>query len=320
MLLILSNSVDATCDYLVGRLLHQGVAFLRLNTDTLTSEVVVEYAQCRPALRCKGAWYAPNQFSHVWYRRPERLRDPRFNDSPEANFILEEWAEAVEGFLSHIEEHRWINHPARNVRASHKLEQLSRATACALKVPETLLTQDESRLREFYSLHSGRIIAKPMATGYIERSKPDADSLIYTNRVRPGDLNSLESLCDCPTLFQQFVDKSCDVRITVLDEDLHAVELKASEPDGTQRCDIRRNDMEDVSYRRIDLPADIRHHLRQLIDAYGLRFAAIDMAITRAGEWIFFEINPNGQWAWLDLAGVTDIASSFIRRFAGSAG
>jgi len=31
---------------------------------------------------------------------------------------------------------------------------------------------------------------------------------------------------------------------------------------------------------------------------------------------IFFEVNPNGQWAWLDLSGGMNIAASFVKTFS----
>jgi D-alanine-D-alanine ligase-like ATP-grasp enzyme len=46
---------------------------------------------------------------------------------------------------------------------------------------------------------------------------------------------------------------------------------------------------------------------------YGLRFAAIDFVVDVEGQWFFLEINPGGQWAWLDIAGVADIASDLAR-------
>jgi hypothetical protein len=60
----------------------------------------------------------------------------------------------------------------------------------------------------------------------------------------------------------------------------------------------------------------VERRLLTLAADYGLRFAAIDMAVALTGEWVFFEVNPNGQWAWLDLVGASDIASSFVRAFS----
>jgi len=32
-----------------------------------------------------------------------------------------------------------------------------------------------------------------------------------------------------------------------------------------------------------------------------LSFGAIDLLLTPTGEYVFLEINPNGQWYWLEL-------------------
>jgi hypothetical protein len=114
---------------------------------------------------------------------------------------------------------------------------------------------------------------------------------------------------------QGVIEKTCDVRITVIGQDVHAVELTAKELDGSQRCDIRRNNMDDVTYRTISLPLDVMASIKCLMGQYHLRYAAIDMAIGTDGKWYFFEVNSNGQWAWLDLAGITRMAYSFVKEF-----
>jgi hypothetical protein len=315
MLLILTNSEDVTADYLVSVLSQHEIAFLRFDTDTMLHRLTFSFDGHTPLIRVGGVAYRPQDFSNVWYRRPERLKHPRFEGSPEGGFVLEEWSEALEGFFAQIEKPKWMNHPSCNVAASHKVEQLVRARALGLPVPDTLVTQEPDQLRAFYEKHGGQVIVKPMANGYVERPKGEQDSLIYTNRVPAGHLADLDDLPACPTLFQEEIAKVADVRITMVDHDTHAVELIARESDGSQRCDIRRNNMEDVSYRVVNLPEDVEQRIRALAAHYGLRFAAIDMAVTRNGEWVFFEINPNGQWAWLDLAGNTSIAASFVNAF-----
>jgi len=102
----------------------------------------------------------------------------------------------------------------------------------------------------------------------------------------------------------------------VVDSDIHAVELLAGDAPGEQRCDIRRNNMNDVVYRPITLPADVKAALCKLVAHYGLRFGAIDMTVANSGDWYFLEINPNGQWAWLDMTAGTKIASSFVKTFS----
>ncbi|MBY0585643.1 hypothetical protein K2X85_00595 [bacterium] len=316
MLLILSNSEDVTADYLASVLARSDIEFVRLDTDTVLQRATFAYEAGSPMLCVDGVWYPPSRFSNVWYRRPERLKHPQIDNSPEGRLVLDEWAEALEGFLAIIEEPKWINHPSRNVRASHKIEQLTRAASLGLTVPDTLVTQEPDRLSAFFARHAGRVIVKPMASGYVERPEGERDSLIYTNRVSDAHLADLDDLRGCPTMFQRFIDKQCDVRITIVDGRHHAVGLTAQEPDGSQRCDIRRNNMDDVIYQPVALTDEVRLRLESLVASYGLRFAAIDMAVTTDGEWVFFEVNPNGQWAWLDLAGAANIAASFVDAFS----
>ncbi|MFA6241782.1 MAG: hypothetical protein WC655_12690 [Candidatus Hydrogenedentales bacterium] len=316
MILIITGTQDATADYLLPFLVRSGFACLRLDTDTLLSRSCFSYEAGIPVIEWEGCRHSPEVFSNVWYRRPERLEDERFSGSPEGQYVLDEWAAALEGFLAHIPKARWMNHPSCNAAASRKLEQLSTAQILGLRVPDTLLTQNESKLRKFFADHNGRVVVKPLSTGYIKRSGEQTDSLIYSNLVPEAFLHSLEDLSLCPTLFQQFIDKKSDVRITVVDEDMIAVELCGLDDNGVQLCDIRRNNMKGVSYSRVPLPPDVQSSLAALVRNYGLRFAAIDMVVSRDGEWYFLEVNPNGQWAWLDLALGPRIAESFVKAFS----
>lgn len=316
MLLVLTNSTDATADYLLSRMTEDSVPFVRFDTDLSLRQIELSYRPCTPLLRVQDRWYQPEDFSTVWYRRPERLVSCSIPDTPEGKSVLDEWSEALEGFLAHIPRQRWMNFPAANALASRKLEQLTVAQRLGFSIPDTIVTQVPSVLREFFDKHDGQVIVKPMGRAYIDRPNEDSDSVIFTNRVHVSDLKELDDLPRCPTLFQQAIRKASDVRITVVDDDIHPVELIAKENDGKQRCDIRRNNMLDVSYRSITLPPDISAMVRRLVSDYGLRFAAIDMAVTEDGQWVFFEVNPNGQWAWLDLCGGASIYQSFIASFS----
>jgi hypothetical protein len=315
MLLILTNTQDATSDYLVSVLNRKGVDFLRFDTDSCLDRIKFKCEQSHPLLQFDGRWYQPNDFKNVWYRRPERLKHEQLDGSPEGKLILEEWAEALEGFFAHVPLARWMNHPSCNVLASHKIEQLTRAKSLGFLVPDTLVTQDAGELRRFFARHNEQVIVKPMAAGYVERTDGHADTLIYTNQVTLNHLDDLDDLPSCPTLFQQFIEKTSDVRITVVGDDVHAVQLTAKELGGSQRCDIRRNNMDDVTYSEVTIPQEVFGNVKRLLDHYHLRYAAIDMAIGTDANWYFFEVNPNGQWAWLDLVGGTNIASSFVKEF-----
>ena len=219
--------------------------------------------------------------------------------------------------MAHVSPTKWINHPTANARASQKIEQLTSARRLGLKVPDTILTNSLEQALEFYDQNGGHVVAKPISDGQVGENGGGDFSLIYTNLVDRRDLEAAESLGNCPTLFQQYIDKMADVRVTVLDGIVHAVALKRVGPNGKQICDIRRDNMLHVHYARVELPEPVSCLVHSLLNYYGLRFAALDFVIDFSGSWYFLEVNPNGQWAWLDQAGVTSIGDTFLQVFTG---
>jgi glutathione synthase/RimK-type ligase-like ATP-grasp enzyme len=316
MLLVITGSADATADYLLQRLSTAGHRFARLDTDRVTTEVRIEVTHAGSTLLLGQQVLSPEDITDIWYRRPEPIRVEGEQDEDAVHAALE-WSEALEGWLAQIPTERWMNHPALNALASHKVEQLHRARYLGLTVPDTLVTQSGDTLRTFWHKHRGRLIVKPLAGGFIERAhRPDSN--IYTSVVRQEDLAEDADLALVPTLFQERIDKMTDVRLCVVDGSVSAVALKGSEESGSQRLDIRRDNMRDVAYSRVELPHTVRAQVLSLTRAYRLRFAAVDMAIDAANRWVFFELNPNGQWAWLDIAGGQSIWTLFSNAFSRS--
>src|SRR6267143_507613 len=313
MLLILTNSSDATADYVCRRLAGEGIDYFRLDTDLCAGVLRLRLAEGRVTLLTEEAPLEPERIRDVWLRRPKPIQVPFNGDTGGSAHTRAEWSEALEGFLAEVPEQIWMNHPARNAIASHKIEQLTRARRMGLLTPETLVTQSENEAREFFYQCHGQVIVKPLAFGYIERSDANQDTILYTNRISESNLPDLAAVTRSPTLLQREIQKEQDIRVTIVDRDVHAVGLIAKHSDARQRVDIRRNNMSGVEYCSLEVPKDIRESLLSFHASYGLRFSAIDLAIDKHNNWIFFEINPNGQWAWTDLLGITDIAKSFIK-------
>ena len=315
MLLIFTHSGDATAGILESLLQKVGGRYVRLDTDSVCGPdgVSAGFSEFRPHLRIGGHRLRPEDLSSVWYRRPKPLTCDVGDDEGERRFVADEFAAAIEGFLSQVPPERWVNHPTRNAFASNKPRQLSVAKELGAAVPRTLVTQSPEEARTFAST-VGDVVTKPLWAGSVER-QDGRDSTIYTARIGDGSGTDFGRVANCPTLFQEYVKKSHDVRLTVIDGRLHAVSLKAAGADGAQRCDIRRDDMRDVVYTPVAVPPQVEGFVARLMARFGLRFGAFDFAVTAAGEWWFLEINPNGQWAWQDQAGVSDIAGSLVEAF-----
>jgi hypothetical protein len=314
IVLVLTNTNDATADYLCEKLAQVDLDFHRLDTDRAVDNVKLSITRSQLQLVHNNFEFRPQCVSSLWFRRPKPVKASGNLNEPSSYHASMEWAEALEGFLAHIPVNRWINHPSRNGMASHKIEQLSYAARLGLNVPDYIVTNDPDEAMGFIERSHGEgNIVKPLATGYVEHDS--GDSIIYTEEFLEQHHGVLAGICDCPVLFQRKVDKVVDVRVTVVDQQMRAVSLKAIDEDGRQRTDIRRNNMEDVEYGVISIPFKVEESIRAIQRHYKLRYAAIDFAVDEKGDWFFFEVNPNGQWAWLDLCTELKIYELFIDTF-----
>ena len=96
MLLVLTNSEDQTADYLCRRLRAAGSDLLRLDSDSLTESVTIEYAGGEPVLKCGPHRLKPNDVANVWLRRPKALRAASGSDEAETRHTAAEWSEALD--------------------------------------------------------------------------------------------------------------------------------------------------------------------------------------------------------------------------------
>lgn len=65
-----------------------------------------------------------------------------------------------------------------------------------------------------------------------------------------------------------------------------------------------------VKMETTSIPDQVTKNIKTFMTKLGLRFGCIDMIVTPTGEYVFLEINPNGQWYFVQLATKQGIASS----------
>lgn len=312
MLLVLTTSEDATANYAAQVFNAAGLEFLRLDTDAATDRLRFSYSR-NATLTYSERHLKIDKITNIWLRRPTSFGPIEVEDKTGfSRHAANEWAEAIEGVLGILPVEFWVNHPTKNALASHKIEQLHRARLLGLRVPETLLTQSWEEAAQFWEDSRGRLITKPLSCGYVEAAHPTDDTIIYTSPVPQKPSSDDDSLLQrCPTLFQEHIDKQLDVRITIIDDEDVWVGLRSPH----DHVDVRFREMRGVEYCELRPPAAVRNLVLALCRSYHLCYAAVDMCVTDDGEWYFLEINPDGQWAWLDLVGGTNIVDSFVRSF-----
>jgi hypothetical protein len=303
LIAIISNSNDATADFFERFIVESGEPLVRIDTDRLAQSNLNFHLADGDVLSCcfatDGQTHRFEEISAIYYRRP---RPPELPEdlSPE----LRRWAEseyrrAWGGLLHGAVGAKWVNHPLANSSASYKPEQLLRAVKIGLAVPDTLITNEENAARRFCEGLHWDVVAKPLGYGDIGGIDLTEGNVVYTHLVNPTLDSDLALVANCPTMFQKRISKQFDVRVTIAGEKCIVVALH-SQDNPIIALDCRRNEMREMRYSATELPTKISDSLVRLTRSYGLHFAAIDLALDRVVSYWFLELNPSGQWAWLE--------------------
>ncbi|HEV3070724.1 MAG TPA: hypothetical protein VGY76_04775 [Solirubrobacteraceae bacterium] len=306
MLLIISNSGDATADRTCRILQEDGVAYRRLNTDSYPESVGLVLGDDRALLSLADGALDLESVTAVWWRRPVPPV-PLGRDPAVAAWAAAEAHAALDAVVRTIPRHCFVNHPDANRSAERKPLVLRSAARAGLMVPAWLITNDVPEAQSFVAAQ-GDAVVKALVAGRIDQARS-----LWTTQVGPDEILSLGPE---PYLLQHFIPRAFDVRVTVFDGDCVAVRIDVDDPVAV--ADWRRADPDRVTYSVCELPTRERSGLESVVEEYGLRFATADIAVDTHGEWWFLEINPNGQWAWLEERTPVDLTGRLVRTLTGA--
>jgi glutathione synthase/RimK-type ligase-like ATP-grasp enzyme len=310
--LIVSTIADVSTDDIVRRLTARGVAHTRVNTEGYPFSGTIGFvpggAEATDSLIFDGlAIRCPTT---IWYRR---LRTPSKPDGMSGGvyeFCLQETRAALLGSLLGLNT-RWMSHPTAIWQSEFKPFQLSLAAKIGLPVPRTLITNDPLAIRGAFD-RFGEMVAKPVRRGHITEN--GRTSSIFTSQVLEEHLDQIESARYSPAIYQALVAKRYDVRVTIVGRRVFAVAIDSqSDPDAT--IDWRLTDNPALPHHPITLPEPLTEQLLRLMGLLGLTFGAIDLIQKTDGDFVFLEVNPNGQWLWLDNMldlGISESVTSWL--------
>ncbi|MFM9445264.1 MvdC/MvdD family ATP grasp protein [Streptomyces acidiscabies] len=290
--LIIAAVDDWPTDRVVTELTGRGVEVFRMDTadfpQRLSLGARIDQAQgWAGELATEHRTVELSRVGAVYYRAPGAFQFPDGMTGPEERFAAAQARAGLGGVLSALE-CRWVNHPTFMARAEYKPVQLDAARACGLRIPPTLITNRPDAVREFAAATSGPLVCKPVASPVL--IEDGALKTLYTRRLTPDDLADLRGIETTAHLFQAWIGKSHEVRLTVVGSRMFAVEVHAG-------SDAAREDWRS--------------------DYGSLTYGAADFIVDPSGAWWFLEVNPCGQWDWIQGATGLPIAAAIADELRG---
>ena len=225
----------------------------------------------------------------VWWRRPRRhFISEEIVDERVKQFCLDESRALFEGWIYALGD-RVINPLHAEMAANQKPLQIYAAQRVGLQVPHTLFSNCPARVQDFAQRLNQPVVFKTFTTLNWH--------MCETREMMRQMYKELPSLQHAPAIFQEKIDKKADIRVTIVDTNVFSVLVHTDHP-GAQ-LDWRLDVAATVS--PFELPFDQRERLLALMSTLGLRYGAIDLALDRDGNYVFFEVNPGGQYLWIEI-------------------
>lgn len=222
-----------------------------------------------------------------------------------------EWNKALHGIIYFLRDVRALIRPRQAFYAENKFMQMDVARRAGFLVPESLISNSVSELTMFCQNFAD--VALKMMHQDMYLCEDGVVRGLYVNKIG-GRISEFEASGENPIFLQQYIDKAYEVRYTAVGRKHFVCKIDSQKSAQTSE-DWRRYDLPNTPHSSIEPPGEIRNRVSSYMETLGLCYGALDFIVTPTGEWYFLEINPMGQWLWIeDLTGmpVSDALASWL--------
>ncbi|MER8001720.1 ATP-grasp ribosomal peptide maturase [Streptomyces sp. NPDC095613] len=302
--LVATEADDTTADMVITELNRRDVPVVRFNPADIGKDLTVSarFGACPASVVGQARTLSRTadlpRVRSVYWRRPEW---PSFSHlSPDdSRFAAAQVRYGLGGTLYALDNLLWVNHPLRIAAADYKPAQLVLAQEVGFTVPPTLVTNDPVDAREFIRVQGDTIFKTLRWTPYRR------DGVPMTGWAAPVTADEIDdSVRVTPHLFQARVDKVADLRVLIVGRHTFAVRIHS------QLLDWRK-DYSALTYTVEHLPDGVNKALHTYLDRLELVAGSFDLAVDREGDYWWLELNPNGQWGWLETETGLPMSAAF---------
>jgi glutathione synthase/RimK-type ligase-like ATP-grasp enzyme len=311
MIAIVSSGADEHATAVLGELKKLGAdaVLLDLSQFPQNMHLALEYtgtAQRNYSLQVANTTLNLADCKSVWWRRPQSfVLHPELSRVSYRNFAFNESYEAFSGLWQSLDTF-WVNHPTKDEIAHRKVYQLRVAQEVGLTIPNTLVTNDPTKARDF--------VANQGCTKTIYKAfSATMQDWRETRLLKPDELTLIDQVRYAPVIFQEYIEAACDLRVTVVGQDIFAAAIYSQET--SYQVDFRM-DFAKARIEAVCLPSQVESQLHALMARLGLVYGAIDMRLTPDGRYVFLEINPAGQWLFIESRSGQSITAKLAKVLA----
>ena len=321
--LVITNDHDEHADAVIAELDRRAVPVFRFHPeefpDACSISIDIRDGRIDGEIRNADRRVAFHDVCAAWYRRSRALFAslPSLNllQGDRDNFVNVQSSTTLTALFVSLQT-LWVGQPFKLRRAEVKALQLAEATKAGLLTPATLISNDPERATAFVEvLGDADCAIKPLIATRVDG--PEGARLPLTTTLPRGHV--LDSVAHAPTIFQPYIEKAYELRCVVMGDRIFTAKLNSQDRESARK-DWRAAAIDeegDVEYEVFDLPDRVAAAIHRLMRSFEINFASIDLIVTPNDEFVFLDLNPNGQWLWLELelglplvAGMADLLTT----------
>ncbi|WP_018691845.1 MvdC/MvdD family ATP grasp protein [Algicola sagamiensis] len=316
--LIVTQSRDNECiDSVSDSIRELGGEVFRLNSDEYPTKIQLaglhgqKFPHTHQLINEHGQTVNSEQIRSLWYRRfLPGGQLPKDMDLQYKRACMDESKRTLLGFMDSLDVFKMDDYWHVR-RASNKELQLILARNAGLHVPDTLITNQPEAVKVFFQKHNGEVVTKMQAAFSVWRGSQE--QVVFTSKLEASHLAELDGLALSPMIFQEKIDKELEMRVTIVGNKVFTAAIDPKIHDDME-CDWRRQGLEMMDKWFIyDLPSQIAQQLLTLTRSLNLNYGAVDLILDKKGQYHFLEINPCGEFFWLDHFAGLDICQEIAR-------
>lgn len=330
MYIIFSNKKDSQTNEVIDRLRYYGKNTIRVNQEIEEFQVKIIRDKFKTiSIQANTQNDTTNNQVSIYFRRPsskiiDQLIEYNFLEVDVEYPVFQQGSNYFRVLKNNYFEHQKkfyeiiLNNPKYCIckieYRLNKLDVLFKAMSVGLEIPETLISGDKKEIKEFYTKNNGELITKSLYE-IIPRIPGNENFWIKSYTQKLENINEMpESFF--PTLFQKNIEKKYEVRVFYILGECYSAAIMSQQNEKT-KVDLRNSDKNAknriVPYK---LTPELKSKVLKLMTVLNLNTGSLDFMIGTNGTAYFLEVNPVGQYGWINAAcnfGISDdIAKKMI--------
>lgn len=311
--LIVTSELDTHADAVIKHInnSNSSVKIVRLNLETFIQNSLYAYEweslgrlnqdylhfldSQKNAQNVKVIWWRNFQSSEQYNVLPEVTNEWAIN------YCQKETESLVYSLIGLYPNANWVNCWHQINLAFYRINQIPLAHKLGLKIPATIVTNSYEKALNFVQ-SQGECVVKSM----IRHPSFSYNGKQYKCYTRKIDVETLENMKDsihlCPVFIQKKVYKKAEYRVTIIGKNTFICRIDSQTiQDENVSVDWRIAETDKILHYPDNLPSEYLRKLDDMLKEFKLKFGAFDIIKDEQDNLYFIELNPDGQWYWIEI-------------------